>query len=460
MAGSRRINRSRVGRAARIGGVAAGYAARTLGARAAGVGRSEERAQAAIGRQHVETARRMVKVLGGMRGAAMKIGQTLSAVDVGLVPEEFREEFQQTLAELQQTGRAAPFRSMRRVIESDLGERLGAVFSEFDEEPVAAASIGQVYRATLRDGRDVAVKVQYPGIKDAVRADLQNLGMMLKLLSVIAPGIDTREIAAELRERITEELDYELEAQNHRALARAYRGHPFIAVPDVVGDLCRERVIVSEYVEGRRFDQLGRLDDSERSRLGEIIVRFYVNGPYRHRLLNGDPHPGNALFPHDGTVAFLDFGFFKRLTDEEVRQQIGSARAAFDEDAQGLLEVIASSGALSPDPELAEPLLESYLGILGWLMVDEPLTVTPDRTGAMMAQYTAMRADRFAKLTVPAHHLVLLRAVMLLIGILGQLRATNNWLDIAREWLLDEPPVTELGRLEAEYLADRHGERA
>ena len=308
----RRVSTSRVGRAARLGGVAAGAAARR-----------------AAGRDPAGTARALVKTLSGMRGAAMKVGQTLSAVDMGLVPEEHREAFQAVLAELQQGAQAVPFPAIRKVIEQDLGGRLSSAFADFDETPLAAASIGQVHRATLHDGRAVAVKVQYPGIKEAVRADLQNLGLMLRLLDTLAPGVATKAIAAELRERISEELDYELEASNQAAMARAYRRHPFVVVPDVVRDLCRERVIVSELVEGRRFAEV--LDDPapERDRIGEVLVRFYFNGPMHHRLLNGDPHPGNALFLPDGRVAFLDFGFFKRLKEEEVRTQVGTLHATY-----------------------------------------------------------------------------------------------------------------------------------
>ena len=209
---------------------------------------------------------------------------------------------------------------MRKVIEQDLGEPLTAAFEDFDPEAVAAASIGQVYRATLHDGRAVAVKVQYPGIKDVVRADLKNLGMLLRLAARFAPGLDTKEIAEEITERITEELDYELEAMNHRALAREYRNHPFIVVPPVITELCRERVIVTEFIEGRNFADIRTDTDEEKSRWGEILFRFYVNGPYRHLLLNGDPHPGNSLFMADGRVAFIDFGFFKRQTPRGRRR--------------------------------------------------------------------------------------------------------------------------------------------
>src|ERR671931_1275941 len=201
-----------------------------------------------------------------MKGAAMKLGQTMSFLDVGLVPEEYREEFQRKLGKLRDAAPNVRFDDMRKVIESELEGPLKETFATFDPEPVAAASIGQVYRATLPDGRDVAVKVQYPGVGAAVRADMQNLGMILRLMKRIAPGLDPKSMAAEIRSRIDEELDYELEAQNQRTLARIYRGHPFIVIPDVVTSLSRERVIVSEFVSGRGFEEMKQLPDEDRDR--------------------------------------------------------------------------------------------------------------------------------------------------------------------------------------------------
>jgi predicted unusual protein kinase regulating ubiquinone biosynthesis (AarF/ABC1/UbiB family) len=334
-----RLNTSRLGRASRIGGMAAGAAARQVGTRIANTRRSEEEAQDALGRQALEMADRIVKVLGGMKGAAMKVGQTLSVLDPGMVPGPYREEFQAKLAQLQTMAPSVSFKDMRKVIEQDLGEPLSEAFADFDQEAIAAASIGQVFRARLHDGREVAVKVQYPGIKDIVRADLKNLGLVLRLGARFAPGLDTKEIAAEITERITEELDYELEASNHRALAREYRGHPFIVVPPVITELCRERVIVTEYVEGRKFAEIRDDPDAERSRLGEILFRFYVNGPYRHLLLNGDPHPGNSLFMANGHVSFIDFGFFKRQTREDVQDQLEILKACYAQDAERLFEL-------------------------------------------------------------------------------------------------------------------------
>jgi predicted unusual protein kinase regulating ubiquinone biosynthesis (AarF/ABC1/UbiB family) len=437
-------------------GAAAGVAAREATARAILIGGGSDSRRARASRQQLKSAESLVKVLGGMRGAAMKVGQTLSAVDLGLVPEEIRPQFQEILAVLQQDAKPVSFKSIRKVIEDDLGEKLGSVFADFDEEPIAAASIGQVHRAELEDGRQVAVKVQYPGIAEAIQADMQNLRLALKLLSVIAPGIDTGPIAQEIRERIMQELDYELEAANHHAMARVYRGHPFIQVPDVVSELCRERVLVSEYVRGARFGQARDKPEDERNRLGEILVRFYINGPLRHRLLNGDPHPGNSLFLDDGQVAFLDFGFFKTMTGDEVDQLMASTKATYEHDAEALFKVIAPLGQLPDDPALAQPFYESYWSIFGWLLTDHEVTVDGTATGAMMRSYNKLRKDEeFKRLMLPAEHFVMMRAVMLLIGLLGQLRATGNWLQVAQEWLLGGKPATELGRLEAEFFAGR-----
>src|SRR3954462_4416534 len=261
-----RMPTSRVGRTAKVGSLAAGQALRQFGTRAANIGRSEEGKQAALERRHIEAAEKIVAALGTMKGAAMKLGQVLSFLDVGLVPEEHREEFQKKLAELRDAAPKIRFDDMRKVIEEELDEPLRDLFADFGEEPIAAASIGQVYRATLHDGRDVAVKVQYPGVNAAVRADMQNLGIILRLMKRIAPGLDVKGTAEEIRERIVEELDYELEAHNQRALARIFKGHPFIVVPDVVSSLSRERVLVSEYVHGDGFDTLKTTDQATRDR--------------------------------------------------------------------------------------------------------------------------------------------------------------------------------------------------
>src|SRR3954447_25918708 len=221
------IPAGRVARGAKIGRLAAGQTVRQLGTRAANVGRGEESKKVALEKRHIEAAEQIVAALGTMKGAAMKLGQVMSFLDVGLVPEEYREEFQRKLGQLRDAAPKVRFVDMRKVIESELEAPLKEIFSEFDETPVAAASIGQVYRARLRDDdRLVAVKVQYPRVAEAVRADMQNLGMILRLMKLIAPGLAIRATPDEIRPRIHEELDYELEAANQRSLARIFRGHP------------------------------------------------------------------------------------------------------------------------------------------------------------------------------------------------------------------------------------------
>jgi predicted unusual protein kinase regulating ubiquinone biosynthesis (AarF/ABC1/UbiB family) len=445
----------RISRAGRIAGVGAGHAARTVRAR---MTRDEEKRVEALRRSHMETADRLVTVLGSMKGAAMKLGQTFSVIDVGMVPEDFREEFQAKLAKLQAMAEPRPFRDMKKVVEQDLGEKLSAVFAEFDEEPIAAASIGQVYRATLKEGgEDVAVKVQYPGVKDMVRADLQNLGLALKILARISPGLDSREIAEEVRERITEELDYELEADNHRALAREYRGHPFVVVPRVFTELCRERVIVTEYVEGERFQWLIEQPEDVRNEYAEKLFRFYCNGPFRHRLLNGDPHPGNSLFMSDGRVAFLDFGFFKRMSVQERDTQLRILRAVYEGDEDDLFAVSVEQGVMKSDapPEARAKFMQLYSVLTGWFLEDSEVTITPDVATSAILEHSQLRGPGFKDIELPADQIVAARAYMLVLAILGQLTATNNWFSIGRETVFGDEPVTELGRVEADWLRTR-----
>src|SRR4051812_13189498 len=277
------IPTSRLRRSATVGRLATEQAARQLGTRAANLTRDEQRANEALARRQVETAEQIVAALGTMKGAAMKLGQVMSFLDVGLVPPEYREQFQAKLAELRDAAPKVSFKDMKKVIESEYGEKLENVFETFDPVPIAAASIGQVYRARLEDGRDVAVKVQYPGVAAAVRADMQNLGMILRLMKRIAPGLDVKNTAEEIRSRIYDELDYELEAANQRSLARIFKGHPFIVVPGVVGDLSREKVLVTEFVQGVGFDTIKESDQATRDRVGEIVFRFYFGCMYRHR---------------------------------------------------------------------------------------------------------------------------------------------------------------------------------
>jgi predicted unusual protein kinase regulating ubiquinone biosynthesis (AarF/ABC1/UbiB family) len=454
---SEKIPTSRAQRTATVATLAATEAVKQFGTRAANVTRGEEASKEAMSRRQLQTAKQIVAVLGTMKGAAMKLGQVMSFLDVGLVAEEHREEFQRELAKLRDAAPTVSFKQMRAVIEDDLEEPISAVFETFDEEPIAAASIGQVYRATLKDdGREVAVKVQYPGVAGAVRADLQNLDMLMRVLKRMTPGMDVKAIAEEIQERIGEELDYELEAQNQRSLARIFAGHPFIVVPEVVSSLSRERVLVTEFVEGVGFEELKARPQAERDRIGEIVFRFFLGCLYRHRQFSGDPHPGNFLLLEDGRVAFLDFGLFKRMEPAAVELELAAQRAVVEGDAPALHELLAKSGFL-PEPERVDPehLLAFIADAVWWYTTaDETVELTPEVATHVMIESSDPRSSHFREMRhqdMRPEHLFGRRMEMLTLAVLSQLRARANWHRIAREWMYGDEPVTELGREEAEF---------
>src|SRR3954449_603866 len=276
MADDSKIPKGRVRRSAKLGSVVGGQAARYAGTKATNVARSEEGSREKLEQRHLETAMKMVGALGQMKGAAMKLGQFASFIDTEFLPEEYREIYQEQLAKLRTDAPAMPWEKVVKVLEEEYEEEpLSELFADFEEEAFAAASIGQVHRAELIDGRRVAVKIQYPGIAEALDADLRNMGTIVRLARALAPGLDAKAIAGEIRERMMEELDYEYEAQNQRSFARAYREHPFIYVPEVLTRLSRRRVLVTEFVTGMDFEQIKQLPQADRSRFQEIT--YLVN---------------------------------------------------------------------------------------------------------------------------------------------------------------------------------------
>ncbi len=458
-----KIPTGRVRRTAKIGGLAAGQAIRQAGTRAANVTRTDEGKQAALERRHIEAAEQIVDALGTMKGAAMKVGQVMSFLDVGLVPEEYQEEFQRKLAKLRDAAPTVTFKEMGRVIEQELDDPLDEVFAEFDQKPIAAASIGQVYRAKLHDGRAVAVKVQYPGVAAAVRADMQNLGMILRLAKRIAPGMDPKAIGGEIRDRIEEELDYELEAQNQRALARIFHGHPFIVVPAVVTSLSREKVLVTEFVEGIGFEELKHRSQEVRDRAGEIIFRFYFGCLYRHHQFSGDPHPGNSMLMADGRMAFFDFGLFKRMPAEAVELEMEIARAVIEGDKEKIM-LRGTEVGFFPEPDKFNPdkVLEHFRAATAWYTEDEEIELRPEIATQVLIDMSDPRSEYFGQLrheAAPPDHIFGRRMEVLTLAVLSQLRARGNFHRIAREWFYGDPPATELGEQEAEFYAAQTGVR-
>src|SRR4051794_36571443 len=454
-----KIPQTRTGRAAKLGTAIGGQATRYAGTAAANVVRSDEKAQERLETRHIETALKMASLLGEMKGAAMKIGQMASFIDSDFLPPEYREIYQEQLSKLRTHAPAMPWERVREVLEEEYDERPERVFAEIEEEAFAAASIGQVHRATLRDGTPVAVKVQYPGIADALESDLANAGILIRLAKVLAPGLDARAVASELRERVLEELDYEYEAQNQRAFARAYDGHPFIFVPKVHSRLSRRRILVSDYVEGRRFDEVKKLEQDERDIFGEIVYRFCFGSIYHLQHFNADTHPGNYLLMDDGRVAFLDFGMTKRLSPQQIQLEQRAVDAAVRDDPERLREALHVLGFVSDTSRIdAERLMDHVKMVGGWYLEDGEVQISPKRVMKMIEVTSDPRSDFYdlvRRESLPADELMGRRMETGLLAVLAQLRATANWHRIMREWVYADPPSTVLGEAEWRYFERR-----
>lgn len=456
---SREIPTSRFVRTTRLGRLAAGQAVRDVGARASALGRSDAERARIFEQRAAQTAEQIVAVLGGMKGAAMKLGQMLSVIEIGLVPEASREDFQRKLAALRDRAPSVSFGDMRTVLESDLGAPIAKVFAEFDAEPIAAASIGQVYRARALDGREVAVKVQYPGIATAVRADLKNLRLVMRMAKRLWPGVDSAPLVDEIRHRIAEELDYRREAATQHEVSKAFRGHPFMSVPDSVLELCGERVLVTEFVDGVGFDAIAAAGQDVRDRVGEIIYRFYCGSLYRDRQFPGDPHPGNVKLRPDGRVAFLDFGFYKRMNPDSVELELACQRAAVEQRAEDLHGLMAGVGVLT-EPDRIEPaeVLAYVQDAIGWYLVDAVVQASPELATEAFIASIDPRSPHFRKMRwqhLLAEHALSRRAELYTFGLLAHLGARGNWHRVAREWLYGDEPVTELGKQDAEFRRTR-----
>jgi predicted unusual protein kinase regulating ubiquinone biosynthesis (AarF/ABC1/UbiB family) len=461
MADDSKIPKGRVRRSAKLGSIVGVQSARYAGTKAANVGRSEEQSKERLEQRHLETAMKMVGALGQMKGAAMKLGQFASFIDTEFIPEDYREIYQEQLAKLRTDAPAMPWEKVERVLAEEYdGEPLSELFAEFEQEAFAAASIGQVHRAELLDGRQVAVKIQYPGIAEALDADLRNAGTIVKLAKVLAPGLDAKAIAEEIRERVMEELDYEYEAQNQRSFARAYREHPFIYVPEVVTRLSRRRVLVTEFVEGIGFEEIKQLPQEERSRFGEIVFRGSFGSIYHLQHFNADPHPGNYILMPDGRVAFIDFGMTKKLDREQILLEQRAFDAASRNDPEAFRQALHDLGFIKKPSKLdAERLLEHMRDVGGWfVMEDRELEITPRIVMKIIESTNDPRSEYFDLMrreSIPAEELMGRRMEIGVVAVLGQLRAKRNWHRIMREWVYADPAETELGEQEWDYFEGR-----
>jgi len=423
---------------------------------------SAERREALDRELELRTAEQVAGALGNMKGALMKIGQMASFVDDGL-PQPIRD----ALATLQQDAPPMSAALAAQVIEEELGAPPEKVFAEWDPVPIAAASIGQVHRAMTHDGRAVAVKVQYPGVNDAIRADLDNTGLLVQVISMVFPGLDPGPLVAELRARLLEELDYRLEADNQKLFADFYRDHPFIVVPDVDDELSTGRVLTSTLSSGERFSEVLTWSQRDKDLAAETIYRFVFRSLYRLNAFNGDPHPGNYLFHGEGRVTFLDFGLVKRFTPLEIDLFADLIKAlVLNRDLAEYRRLLEAAGSLKPNAPMTDEEVAEYVGYFYEpVLHDEPWTVTHEYSAKALGYYFNTHATHPGMAShgnVPPMMVIIQRINFGLMSVLAELNATANWRKIAEElWpFVDAPPSTPLGQAEAAWLATRAGARS
>jgi predicted unusual protein kinase regulating ubiquinone biosynthesis (AarF/ABC1/UbiB family) len=402
----------------------------------------------------LETAEDVAATLGAMKGVLMKIGQMASYVDDGLSPAVRR-----TLSRLQDSVPPMSGELAAGVVKEELGLWPEQAFAQWDSEPIAAASIGQVHRAITLDGRAVAVKVQYPGIAEAIAADLDNVALLRRMLRITAPSQDVDGLIAELRQRVLEELDYRREADNQRLFAAYYSGHPSIFVPAVISELSTRRMITSELADGVRFAEFATWSQRERDLAGETIYRFVFRSLYGIHAFNGDPHPGNYLFHPGGRVTFLDFGLVKHFTEAELLPLMAMTRhLCVDEDPRAFRASLETAGFLKPDAPLSTEAVVEHLAVFYDLIRSkERRTVTPDYSAAVVRRFFDVRSPVTEYARIPRSYVILQRINLGMFGVLGELASAANWRAIAEEiWpFVLAPPSTPMGEAEVAWLAGR-----
>jgi predicted unusual protein kinase regulating ubiquinone biosynthesis (AarF/ABC1/UbiB family) len=389
---------------------------------------------------------RVAAGLGRMKGLAMKVGQYLSFALPDLSPE-----LRDALAVLQTSSPPRPFEAIAAVIEAELGRPVDAAFREFERTPMAAASIGQVHRAALADGTRVAVKVQYPDVAEAVRADLANAAMLARTVRLLVPGLDAEGVAAELRERILEELDYRAEARWQASFGERFAGHPFIAIPAVIVSHSAGRVITTGFADGRDFPAALRDRPAVRSRRGEILFRFLLRCLLRDGTFVADPHPGNYRFDEAGDrVAFLDFGCVKALPAGTLAALRELFRGALDGDRARVHAAAGGLGVVAPGTDgaaVVSAIVHLYVPFRRDAVEPFPPLLSGPALRAAAgegARFSAVRRELRVHRELPFVN----RTVIGLHAVLARLGATANWHRIAREYAFADPPSSELGEAE------------
>jgi predicted unusual protein kinase regulating ubiquinone biosynthesis (AarF/ABC1/UbiB family) len=391
-----------------------------------------------------------------MKGAMMKFGQLL-----GFIVEGLPDEAQAALATLQSDAPPMSAEAAEQVVRAEFGVSPWRLFAEWSPEPVAAASIGQVHRATDHQGRPIAVKVQYPGVGDALEADLANTETLYRMASAFAlKGLDTKGLVDELRARMIEELDYRREFANQHEFANYFRGHPFIRVPDVLSATSGRTVITSEWVDGVGFDTFAsRATATARQHAGEVIWRFAQHAVHYCSAFNGDPHPGNYRFALDGNVSFIDFGLVKRWERGEWQRLLPTLHAIVEHrDPESLVAAMVTSGFLRDDHGLHPQLVFDYVSTPYTPYLTDEFGFSREFMRTAVATIADVRGPHSAvisALNMPPSFVILDRVVWGVNAILGKLEARGPWRLMLLEYLAGGPPTTPLGELERQWLSTR-----
>jgi predicted unusual protein kinase regulating ubiquinone biosynthesis (AarF/ABC1/UbiB family) len=428
------IPRKAVTRTAKLAALPLGFAGRAalgLGKRVTGVA-----ADAISAELQQKTAEHLFSVLGQLKGGAMKVGQALSVFEAAL-PEELTGPYRAALTKLQEAAPSLPTATVHRVLAEQLGAGWRDRFSQFDDVPAAAASIGQVHRAVWEDGRTVAVKIQYPGAGDALVADLNQLSRLAGLFKIVQPGMDVKPLITELRDRVTEELDYELEAATQRAFAHAYADDPDIQVPAVVA--AGPRILVTEWIEGTPLSSvIASGTRQQRDTAGGHLALLHFSAPARAGLLHADPHPGNFRLMPDGRLGVIDFGAVARLPGGHPEPIGRLTRLALAGDAAGVLDGLRDEGFIKPGATVdAEAVLRFLVPLLEPVAVDE-FQFTRAWLRSEATRLTSPKSPAYTlgrQLNLPPSYLLVHRVTLGSIGVLSQLEARAPYRRIVEEWL-------------------------
>jgi predicted unusual protein kinase regulating ubiquinone biosynthesis (AarF/ABC1/UbiB family) len=400
----------------------------------------------------IRTAEDVAKELGEMKGVLMKVGQMVSFIAEGLP-----DEAQHALAALQADAAPMAPSLAAGVIRDELGDDPERVFASWEDMPVAAASIGQVHRATDDAGRQLAVKVQFPGVSEAIEEDLDAAEVMYAVFSALAlNGLDARALVDELRARMREELDYRREAANIAEFADRFAGHPWVRIPTLAAEFSTTKVLTTEWIDGLAWnDFLAHASVPTKQRAAEVIWRFAQHSVHRVGAFNGDPHPGNYRFHHDGSVTFLDFGLVKRWDPGEWQRLEPTLDAVVvDRDPDRLVAAMEAAGFLVPDHGLAAERVYDYVSTPYRPYLVDEFTFTRDwmrSTLGRIVDIAGPHADIIAKLNMPPSYVILDRVVWGVSAILGKLEASGPWREMLLEYRTGAAPATEMGASELSW---------